>query len=378
MHSETYPITVDVGRKWYKFDTLPYGATSRKTLSFLYIGDRDDTLKYFFPHFESGSFADDFAEAQLIIEKFNRNEVPDAIIVDLSLNKADFSHFCTFLKEKNFIGKTVVIYNKKRLDAAKVKFLQQNELVDDVIDIQSDEINYFDKVQFLKKVKSRQNGLSVSRSGELEETTHSGGSIVKRAIDIILASIVILAFLPVFLLVAIAIRLESRGPVIYTSQRAGRGFKIFKFYKFRTMVVDADKKIQQLAHLNQYGSGGNANFLKINNDPRITRLGRILRKTSLDELPQLFNVLKGDMSLVGNRPLPLYEASTLTTNECVERFMAPAGITGLWQIKKRGKDAMSAEERISLDISYARKANVAYDLWIMAKTPTSMFQKSNV
>jgi lipopolysaccharide/colanic/teichoic acid biosynthesis glycosyltransferase len=145
------------------------------------------------------------------------------------------------------------------------------------------------------------------------------------------------------------------------------------------MVVNADKKIEALAHLNQYRDNENGpKFFKISNDPRVTRVGRFLRNTSLDELPQLFNVLKGDMSLVGNRPLPLYEAATLTTNEFVERFMAPAGITGLWQIKKRGRDEMSIDERISLDISYARKSTMLYDLWIMAKTPRALFQKSDV
>lgn len=185
---------------------------------------------------------------------------------------------------------------------------------------------------------------------------------------------VLLILSPVFLLIALAIKIESRGSVFYNSYRAGTGFKIFRFYKFRTMHVGADKKLQDLAHLNQYN---NSLFFKVNNDPRVTQVGLFLRKTSLDELPQLFNVLKGDMSLVGNRPLPLYEAATLTTNESVERFMAPAGMTGLWQIKKRGKSNMSVEERISLDIAYARKHNLAYDLWIMANTPGALFQKSN-
>jgi len=145
------------------------------------------------------------------------------------------------------------------------------------------------------------------------------------------------------------------------------------------MVVNADKKIESLAHLNQYNDQTvGARFFKISNDPRITKVGKFLRNTSLDELPQLFNVLKGDMSLVGNRPLPLYEAATLTTNEFVERFMAPAGMTGLWQIKKRGKTEMSTDERIELDISYARKANLFYDFWIMAKTPAAILQKNDV
>jgi lipopolysaccharide/colanic/teichoic acid biosynthesis glycosyltransferase len=119
-------------------------------------------------------------------------------------------------------------------------------------------------------------------------------------------------------------------------------------------------------------------FFKVSNDPRITRVGAFLRNTSLDELPQLINVLLADMSLVGNRPLPLYEAQTLTTDEWAARFMAPAGITGLWQIKKRGQDDMSVEERINLDIDYAKRNNFMYDLWIMANTPTALMQKSNV
>jgi lipopolysaccharide/colanic/teichoic acid biosynthesis glycosyltransferase len=167
--------------------------------------------------------------------------------------------------------------------------------------------------------------------------------------------------------------------VFYTSLRAGQGFKIFDFYKFRTMEVDADKKIEALAHLNQYTTGDTGPlFFKVTNDPRITRFGQFLRNTSMDELPQLFNVIKGDMSLVGNRPLPLYEAATLTTNEFVERFMAPAGITGLWQVKKRGKAEMSIEERINLDILYARRSNLLYDLRIMASTPAALWQKTNV
>lgn len=146
------------------------------------------------------------------------------------------------------------------------------------------------------------------------------------------------------------------------------------------MEVDADKKVEQLSHLNQYNATDNKGpvFFKVTNDPRITKVGAFLRNTSLDELPQLINVLRGDMSLVGNRPLPLYEAETLTTDEWAKRFMAPAGITGLWQIKKRGQDDMSVEERIALDITYANKNSFAYDLWIMANTPSALIQKSNV
>lgn len=145
------------------------------------------------------------------------------------------------------------------------------------------------------------------------------------------------------------------------------------------MVLNADTQIQELASLNQYEVQEKGPlFVKLNNDPRITKFGKFLRNSSLDELPQLFNVLKGDMSIVGNRPLPLYEASTLTTSQWAERFMAPAGITGLWQVSKRGQKEMSNEERIRLDIEYARKRNLLYDFKILLKTPGALLQNADV
>jgi lipopolysaccharide/colanic/teichoic acid biosynthesis glycosyltransferase len=177
--------------------------------------------------------------------------------------------------------------------------------------------------------------------------------------------------------------METKGNILYRSKRAGKGFKIFDFYKFRTMEMNADKKVIEMATscANLYGHSAdekNPAFFKAVNDPRVTKVGAILRNTSLDEFPQLINVLLGDMSLVGNRPLPLYEANTLTTDNWSERFMAPAGITGLWQVTKRGKSDMSTRERMELDINYARHHNLGTDLRIIFKTPMAMFQKTNV
>lgn len=202
---------------------------------------------------------------------------------------------------------------------------------------------------------------------------------VKRGIDIMAAGSGLLLLSPLLLLIAALIKLESKGPVLYISRRAGQGYRIFPFYKFRTMVNDADKQVNNMAHLNQYDTGDKGPvFFKISNDPRVTRLGAFLRNSSLDEIPQLLNVLLGHMSLVGNRPLPLYEAASLTTDSYCGRFMAPAGLTGLWQVKKRGKKDMSVEERIRLDIEYAQKHTVLYDMWILASTPNALIQKDNV
>ena len=201
----------------------------------------------------------------------------------------------------------------------------------------------------------------------------------KRVLDITVAGTALLVLSPLFAIIAIMIKLESKGPIFYISHRAGTRYRIFNFYKFRTMVADADKQVEQMTHLNQYDTNSTGPvFFKVTNDPRVTKLGTFLRNTSLDEIPQLLNVIRGDMSLVGNRPLPLYEAATLTTDHFAGRFDAPAGITGLWQIKKRGNKDMSVTERINLDIDYATKHTVLYDMWILANTPGAMRQKNNV
>lgn len=242
--------------------------------------------------------------------------------------------------------------------------------------------------------------------------------VLKRLMDIIVSATALLLLTPILLVIAIIIKLESRGPILYGALRAGKNYKTFKLLKFRTMDANADAKLKSLQHLNLYGGGSSdgkmpvcdacngdtecvmmisksgryvcehslkmldnsaSAFFKIKDDPRITRFGKFLRNTSLDELPQLLNVLKGDMSLVGNRPLPLYEAEKLTTDDAALRFMAPAGITGLWQVTKRGrKGEMSEQERIDLDKKYAREHSFGHDIKLIVKTFPALVQKENV
>jgi lipopolysaccharide/colanic/teichoic acid biosynthesis glycosyltransferase len=246
----------------------------------------------------------------------------------------------------------------------------------------------------------------------------------KRIFDIVVSLSILIVLLPFFIILGLLIVIESRGPIFYSSKRVGTGYKIFNFYKFRSMSVGADSKLKEIAHLNQYNKkeatpsqisdnelcdackeqriscksivylDGNAicekihtrnkllkngsTFIKINNDPRVTRIGKFIRNTSIDELPQLFNVLKGDMSIVGNRPLPLYEAERITTDQFTTRFLAPAGITGLWQVTKRGTSELSEEERIQLDIDYALNYSFFKDIKIILKTIPALIQKENV
>lgn len=246
----------------------------------------------------------------------------------------------------------------------------------------------------------------------------------KRVFDIFFSGMALICLSPLLILTALAIRIESKGPIIYKSKRVGSNYQIFDFLKFRSMYTDADKHLKDFNALNQYQQEeeeqdiwgeevdeadisenteeeillisddfviseedyinkkskekSNA-FVKLENDPRITKIGRFIRKYSVDELPQLINILKGDMSIVGNRPLPLYEAELLTSDAHIDRFMGPAGLTGLWQVEKRGEAGkLSAEERKQLDIKYARTFSFWLDIKIILKTATAFIQKENV
>ena len=192
----------------------------------------------------------------------------------------------------------------------------------------------------------------------------------------------------IFLFVAPAIYINSPGPIFFTQERVGRNGKRFKMYKFRSMYMDAEKRKAELMKENKMSD---AKMFKMEFDPRVignkilpdgtrkTGIGDFIRRTSLDEFPQFFNVLKGDMSIVGNRPLPLYEAELLTSDAYIDRFMAPSGLTGLWQVEKRGgAGKMSAEERKQLDIKYAQDFSFWLDLKIILRTFTAFVQKENV
>ena len=255
----------------------------------------------------------------------------------------------------------------------------------------------------------------------------------KRIFDIFVASSVLIVASPFLLLVIAAIRLESKGKVYYISKRVGR--KTFDFYKLRSMRTGSDELLKKLAaEKNQYkkeatkasdnpldipcpkcselpdgqtcspimyldsyaicdywfnvqkkeAAKNNSTFVKIVDDPRVTKVGKFIRNTSIDELPQLINVLKGDMSIVGNRPLPVYEAEMLTGDELSKRFLAPPGITGLWQVELRGKGGkMSEEERMRLDNEYAdhfKGDNYSfwYDMKLILRTIPALLQKGSV
>ena len=336
----------------------------------------------------------------------------------------------TYLKKKcpglYVILLTDLLSNEERLTYQKCG-------INDTLNKDSSVTEINKKIQF---ITSRENILFDDKASG-KNILHFKIPIWKRTFDIVFSLIALIILSPVFIITAIAIKLESNGPVLFKSKRVGTNYTVFDFLKFRSMFMDSDKRLKELSKTqNQYSDkieepvvpvghfdanvddniaigddlGAemlisdeevmlvgddfvvsessfnkqknediNNAFVKIENDPRITKVGHFIRKYSIDELPQLVNILKGDMSVVGNRPLPLYEAEKLTSDDSIDRFMAPAGLTGLWQVEKRGDSGkLSADERKQLDITYGQTYNFILDMKIIFKTLTAFIQKDDV
>lgn len=189
----------------------------------------------------------------------------------------------------------------------------------------------------------------------------------KRGLDILGSLMLLLLFAPLLLAIALLVKVTSRGPVFYVSTRVGRGGRLFGFLKFRSMYVDADQRLEALREDNEKDGP----IFKIKNDPRVTPIGRFLRKYSLDELPQLFNVLKGDMSLVGPRP-PIPHEVEQYDEYCRERLSVRPGLTCYWQIM--GRSNLSFREWMELDHRYLREMGLWTDLKILVKTPLAVLR----
>lgn len=396
-------------------------------LKLVYIGSDSNFIRTIssesnqidFKHFDSPAQASKWFE--------NKNST-DGIVCEAEFagTSSGFDYRETFIREfdKNNLVAYIIIVGEKTPEMIR-KTLQYK--IDDIYSKPIDNETLFNRIRFLRMLKQQMT--LIEREASIPDVKIYKTPFFKRTFDIITAGIALLLLSPLLLLAVIAIRLESKGKVYYISKRVGTGYRIFNFLKLRSMYPDADKRLRDFEHLNQYtkekekekednnlktesvktpDSGPDRTilvgddilidevqhinqkkqkqdrtFVKFENDPRITKVGKIIRKLSIDELPQLINVIKGDMSIVGNRPLPLYEAELLTTDEWIDRFNGPAGITGLWQVEARGKTAkMSPEKRKLLDNKYVEIANSRYsfwiDIWIILRTIPAMLQKENV
>lgn len=387
--------------------------------SFIYIGKHELTIKRF-SNIRGITFytISNYKQATELLDKI-REKYDTVILFEQRVLERDINEIKYLRKKYPAVYIVLVMDSLSKEESMEyLKAGANNTLSFDAKEEAFRQISSFlkkRKRQKINDIESKQAGIKVFRL-----------PLWKRIFDIVFSLTALIGLSPLLLLTALAIRLESKGAVIYTSKRVGSNYKIFDFLKFRSMYTNADKHLKDFNNLNQYQAeeaslpsetekelliGDDTEldneeeillisddfviseqeytskksiekknaFVKLENDPRITKVGRFIRKYSIDELPQLLNILKGDMSIVGNRPLPLYEAELLTSDEYIDRFMAPAGLTGLWQVEKRGEAGkLSADERKQLDIQYAKTFSFVLDMKIILKTLTAFIQKENV
>jgi lipopolysaccharide/colanic/teichoic acid biosynthesis glycosyltransferase len=301
-------------------------------------------------------------------------DVPYAVIADYNILSNNNFDLVKKLRSNKSLNNLPIIGIALNNEVISVESLKQG--IDDVYTQPIDWVEVKKNIDFLHHIKPMIHQ-ETNKDGFFDSLYRFYMPIFKRTFDVTASLSGLILLSPILLATAIAIKLEDpKGSIIYKSKRAGMGYKVFEFLKFRSMFVNADKKIEEMKKNSQYGAAGT--FVKFTNDPRVTRVGKFIRKTSIDELPQLINILRGDMSIVGNRPLPLYEAELLTKDDWSGRFLAPAGLTGLWQVSKRGKAEMSDEERVDLDCAYAKDFSFWSDMKIVFKTIPAMVQEENV
>lgn len=389
-------------------------------LNILYIGNNPDAISAFIKLPSEFNFHQ-LPNGLKAISYLKEGNQPDAIVCEARLQGMNGIAVGKMIRGLSGLLKTpfIIFVFEKDTEVTKVAF-KEREIIDDLYQFPFDLNKLSIRIEFLKKY------YDTIKDEKKPETAFKDYKIpfIKRAFDITVSAIALLLLSPIFLLVILAILIESKGAIIYKSKRVGTNYRIFDFLKFRSMYVGADTDLKEFKHLNKYADSteledlntdcpecakqpegeycspvlyieglkicehwyieqkkhqDSSTFIKIKNDPRVTKVGNFIRNTSIDELPQLINVFKGDMSIVGNRPLPLYEAELLTSDDWSTRFMGPAGITGLWQVELRGKKGiMSDEERKTLDNKYAETYSFLGDIRLIFRTIPALFQKEDV
>ena len=386
----------------------------------LYIGRNTDTIELLqkHPEVELTLKENGLAAINWINNNIDEFDKLDAILCSLNIKGMNSYSLYNHMAFHNLLHKMPFIVIASKFEFASRQIAYESG-VDDYYAMPLDIEKLKMRIRFLKKFKQSHGKLKQEIALKDFETHPYKTPFLKRSFDVLMSAGALLALSPVLITTMIAIRLESSGKVFYASKRVGANFHEFDFYKFRSMYPDADQRLKEVEHLNQYQGddlgddcprckampegvfcspvlkmdnglnqceffylkkkNSKAAFLKIENDPRITKVGKFIRNTSIDELPQLINILKGDMSIVGNRPLPTGEANAITKSRWARRFKAAAGLTGLWQVELRGKDGgMSEEERFELDNQYARKNSFWGDISLILRTLKIFIQRGSV
>jgi lipopolysaccharide/colanic/teichoic acid biosynthesis glycosyltransferase len=348
----------------YKRYSLPVPETEPTDitkLQFFYIGTQTRNIEKLKEYFEFGYTTISAENAIFTLKRLFKNPdaitIPAMIIAEGTLGTEHLVELHQFIYAHKIMADVPFIVEATGLSREELTRFKRYTFIDDLLFL-----NEFTAPALLRKVnflqQMKQKWVQQPATCKVETSFRAypdGRALLKRGLDLLISSVLLTVLAPVMLLIALAVKLDTGGPVIYTTIRTGRGYRIFHLYKFNTIIQYADKKKDGLS---------------------ISRIGAFLRKTSLDELPLLLNVWLGDLSLVGQRALPLYEASLLTTNTGAKHFLSVAGITG-WQIQKNGQSAIPVEAPLVTGAGNTDKSDLLYDIWLMANKPPAIMPKTN-
>ena len=390
-------------------NTLSESTTGRVDFQALYVEDNPDRASHFRRTFGDLVTIETVASRTEATLQLQQGKFVDLVIINDALGGLKFLHGIDSIRTQQEFSAILLIANA----AVDTNVQAKGQPVINIFSFDFDETDLRKRLAYLILKKDYKRV-----SHEISTAKRPGIPAGKRLFDVAISLTILVAMSPLLLIVGALIRFDSKGSVFYVSKRVSRGYRLFDIYKFRTMRTGADALITGMASQNMYNPAlpqpaadavcercqlagtpcqrplfddgvqvceariqqirkAKATFMKFREDPRVTKLGKFLRNTSIDELPQLINILKGDMSVVGNRPLPAYEAERLTSIAYARRFTAPVGLTGLWQVTKRGKANVSDQERIQLDVLYAKNYSFKTDLIILIRTVKAVFQREN-
>lgn len=332
--------------------------TDVKKLQFFYIGTQTRYTDLLKEHFEFGYTTASTENAvfalKRLLKKADEVTIPSMIIAEGALGTEHLVALHKFIYSHKIMAGVPFMVEVTGLTKEALARFKGHAFIDELI-----YLNEFTapalmrKVSFLQKMKQKRLLQPESCKVETSFRTYPDvKAVMKRGIDLLTASATLAALGPLMLLIALAVKLDTGGPVLYATLRTGRGYRIFNLYRFNTIIQDGAKKKEGIT---------------------ISKVGMFLRKTGLDELPQLLNVWLGDLSFVGHRALPLYEAERLTSNANANYFLTPAGIMG-WQVQKNGKVVMPVEAPLA---PVTDKSDLLYDIWLMANKPSAAIQKTN-
>jgi lipopolysaccharide/colanic/teichoic acid biosynthesis glycosyltransferase len=353
----------------------PLQAVRNRDRSYLYIGTNEPG----FADFKTGYSQENLEKGIQFLNQSKGEQKVSVIFIDLPFCYTSLHVFLSEKEKLSELANVPVILNIRNLTAEEISFVRRKKMADELVDFKVEMASIHEKIEFLSMVSmsiaDNQSGIKIEKK---PSAVYPDTFFLKRTLDIFLSLLLLTALSPLFLLIAAAIKLESRGPVFYNSYRAGRGFKIFKLYHFRTMKVGADRMLNSFLKLNKFNNFGHAPvFLSPENDPRITKVGHFLSISGLNKLPSLINVLNGNLSIVGKDPLHLYEAASLTNNDYADRFVMTSGLSGMWKFPLSKKNALTRKENSKVVLAEEKKANAFTEFLSKLSAPLGSMQSLN-